>query len=277
MRVLVTGSSGFVGRVVVTHLARAGHEVVAFDLDIGLDLRSLGDVRQAVEGAEAIVHLAAVLGRCDEGDEDFIQVNLVGTWRLMTEAVRAGVGRFVFTSSVDALGVFKGQRRPDYLPLDDEHPCYPSTPYAVSKRLAELLCADMHRTQGLETVVLRPPGVWTEETYERIKARRAVDAAYEWSPYWEYGAFLDVRDLAAALERAVVVDDPGPRPFAVAADDINSSGLTSREWAARLHADVPWRGDDSYSEQPYGALLGNRRAKEALAWTPLYSWRPRHA
>ena len=92
-----------------------------------------------------------------------------------------------------------------------------------------------------------------------------------------YGAFLDVGDLAAAVERAVVVEDAGPRPFAIAADDINSSGLTSREWAARLHSDVPWRGDDRYSARPYAALLGNRRAKEALGWTPLYSWRPTHA
>lgn len=93
-----------------------------------------------------------------------MEVNLVGTWRLLTNAVRAKVGRFVFMSSLDVLGVMKGGRVPDYLPLDDDHPCYPITPYVISKRLAEVLCEDLHRTSGLETVVLRPPGVWTEDT-----------------------------------------------------------------------------------------------------------------
>lgn len=61
----------------------------------------------------------------------------------------------------------------------------------------------------LETVVLRPPGVWSAETYEDIKVHRRADPAYEWHPFWEYGAFLDVRDLAAAIERALVADYPG--------------------------------------------------------------------
>ena len=164
MRVLVTGSSGLVGRGAVAHLAHAGHEVRLFDLGDGVDLRCQDDVCRAVQGVEGVVHLAAVLGMHDESEEDLMEVNLVGTWRLLTNAVRAKVGRFVFMSSLDVLGVMKGGRVPDYLPLDDDHPCYPITPYVISKRLAEVLCEDLHRTSGLETVVLRPPGVWTEDT-----------------------------------------------------------------------------------------------------------------
>src|SRR5690606_10006840 len=99
--------------------------------------------------------------------------NLFGTWRLLEGAVQSRVSRVVFVSSVDVLGVFKGERAPDYLPLDDDHPCYPSTPYATAKRLAEVLCEDVHRTHGVETIVLRPPGVWTDETYAEIAALRA--------------------------------------------------------------------------------------------------------
>lgn len=277
MRILVTGSSGLVGRTAVERLEQSGHEVLSFDVDGGVDLRSQDDVRQALHGVEGIVHLAAVLGWHGESDEDFIEVNLVGTWRLLSEAMRAQVNRLVFVSSIDVLGVFKGHRVPDYLPLDDDHPCYPNTPYALSKRLAEVMCADMHRTHGLDSVVLRPPGVWTEETYNDIKALRADRASYEWSPFWEYGAFLDVRDLATAIEQALLVEYPGAQPFGVAADDINSSGPTSKEWVQKLHPDVPWRGDDMFATNPYTTLLDNRRAKSALEWSPVHTWLPTHA
>lgn len=277
MHVLVTGSSGFVGEAAVTALRDVGHEVIPFDLVDGQDLTSSIDVREAVEGAEGVVHLAAVLGWHGEAAEDFLQVNTVGTWRLLHEARRCGIQRFVFVSSIDVLGVFKGHRTPDYLPLDDDHRCYANTEYALSKHLAEVACTDAWTAHGVETVVLRPPGVWSEETYESIKANRRDDPTYEWSPFWEYGAFIDRRDLGSAIERALVVEYPGPEPFGLAADDINSSSGTALEWAAKLHPGVPVRHPDRFVNAPYRTLLDNTRAKDALQWSPRYSWRPTHA
>lgn len=63
-------------------------------------------------------------------------------------------------------------------------------------------------------MVLRPPGIWTEDTYHDIEALRADRPPYEWSPFWEYGAFLDARDLATAIEQSLLVDYPGARPLA---------------------------------------------------------------
>ena len=282
---LVTGSSGMVGRVVVERLRRAGHEVVPFDLDDdagvgagadgagGVDIRCDHDIARRLDGVTHVVHLAAVLGWHGESADDHMAVNLLGTWRLLEAAVRSGVSRVVFVSSVDVLGVFKGERAPDYLPLDDDHPCYPSTPYATSKRLAEVLCADVQRTRGLETIVLRPPGVWIDETYLDVAARRADRPSYEWDPFWEYGAFLDVRDLAAAIQQALVVPYPGPRPYGLAADETNSSGRTSQEWAGFVHPNVPWRGDERFAHDPHTSLLDNRRVKADLDWTPEPRWR----
>lgn len=126
-------------------------------------------------------------------------------------------------------------------------------------------------------VVLRPPGVWTEDTYNDIKELRAERPSYEWSPFWEYGAFIDVRDLATAIEQALLVEYPGAEPFALAADDINSSGPTSKEWVEKLHPGVTWKGDDEvFASHPYTTLLDNRRAKAKLHWSPVHAWRPSH-
>ena len=142
------------------------------------------------------MHLAAVLGWHGEPAEELLQVNTVGTWRLLHEAHRRGISRFVFVSSIDVLGVFKGHRTPDYLPSSTTTtPCYPNTPYALSKHLAEVACTGYWTAHSLETVVLRPPGVWSEKTYETIKAhRRVLIRPMSGVPSGEYGAFLDRRD-----------------------------------------------------------------------------------
>lgn len=273
MRVLVTGSSGVVGRWTVPHLEQAGHDVQPFDAADGNDVQDLDGLRRSVEGCDAVVHLAAVLGWHDETDAEFQHVNALGTWNALTAAVGARVRRFVFVSSIDVLGVFKGHRPPDYLPLDDDHPLYPNTPYALSKHVGEVLCADVRRTDGLETVILRPPGVWEPDTYGWIAEQRRIRPSFEFEPFWEYGAFLDVRDLAAAIERAVVGPDPGGEPFGLAADETNTSGPTSRAWATRLHPAVPWRGGRAFDEDPRRTLLANARAKDTLDWQPAHGWR----
>jgi nucleoside-diphosphate-sugar epimerase len=266
-----------VGRSTVAELERSGHTAIRFDIDAGLDVRRDDHLAQAVGQADAVVHLAAVLGWHGESDDEFMDVNLLGTWRLLRHCVDAGVRRLVFMSSIDVLGVFKGHRAPDYLPLDDDHPCYPNTSYAVSKRLAEVLCGDYSRVFGLETVVLRPPGVWSTTTYDEIKALRRERPSYEWSPFWEYGAFIDVRDLATAVVRALVAGYPGAKPFGVAADDTNSSGPTSQEWAERLHPDVERRDGERFAGNPHRTLLDNARAKAALGWSPTQTWRSQQA
>ena len=262
-----------VGRHVTSHLHRRGHEIVPFDVELGHDVRRDADVAGAMGGVDGVVHLAAVMGWHGEAAPEVMDVNVLGTWRVLHHAVAGGVARVVFVSSIDVLGVFKGHRAPDFLPLDDEHPCYPNTPYALSKHVGEVMCADVHAAAGLETVVLRPPGVWDEATYAWIAEERRRRPSFEWDPFWEYGAFVDARDLAGAVERALIVDDPGPAPMAVSSDDLNSSGPTGRELAARIHPHVAWRGGTRFAADPHATLLDNSRAKERLGWTPQHTWR----
>jgi nucleoside-diphosphate-sugar epimerase len=108
-------------------------------------------------GCYAVIHSAALLGLPDQDASQIVATNLQATWNVLTAARDAGVRRVVFLSSADVLGVFKGERAPDYLPLDDAHPCYPSTPYGISKLLAEAMCRLFSESSDLPVVCLKPP------------------------------------------------------------------------------------------------------------------------
>jgi nucleoside-diphosphate-sugar epimerase len=179
----------------------------------------------------------------------------------------------VFLSSVDAFGVFKGERAPDYLPIDGDHPCYPATPYGISKLLAEVMCRFFSESSDVSVVCLRPPGVWTDETYAWIQSERAKRAEFEWDPFWEYGAFIDVRDLSRACISALTCKVARFACLLVASADISTSGRTSRELARFVMPDVEWRGGAEFEAEPFRSLLDIKNARRILGWAPLHSWR----
>ena len=169
-KVLVTGGAGFVGSHLVDRLMNEGFEVVVLDdlstgsLDnvrahtesprfqfIRGDVRVRGVVRRALRGVDFVFHLAAIasvdlsIRRPDLVND----VNVVGTLNLLEESRRVDVEKFVFTSSCAVYG------EPIRLPVDEEHPTRPLSPYGASKLAAEHYCDVYHRVYGLNTVVLR--------------------------------------------------------------------------------------------------------------------------
>ncbi len=167
------------------------------------------------------------------------------------------------------MGLFMGQGIPDYLPLDEDHPCRPRTAYGVSKYLVEEMC----RGVEVPTICLRAPGVFRSETYARIKEARRADASFEWSPYWEYGAFLDERDLAAAVLCALSCPAPAHDSLLLCASDISSQSKTALGLKQQILPEVEWRGGDAFVAEPYRALVDTTRARTVLNWTPRHTWR----
>jgi nucleoside-diphosphate-sugar epimerase len=150
--VLVTGAGGFVGRAAVPALKAAGYRVRAVGRhEIG-DIHRGTDWRAALEGCSAVLHLAGRVHVMDAGRADleaFREVNLHGTAALARQAAEAGVGRFVFISSIKVLGE-------SGLGLTPEAPPDPQDPYAVSKAEAEAAVQDLAGSGG-GAVILRPP------------------------------------------------------------------------------------------------------------------------
>ena len=269
MRVLVTGSRGLVGSAVVERLLAEGCEVVGFDIADGNDILDAPGFIAAAQGCEAIVHAAG--GSASTGDEGdrFITQNVTGNWNALTAARQAGARRVVTFSSVNALGIFRGEGRPDYFPVDDDHPIRPPTAYGIAKRLVEELCRCFTVSTGIATICFRPPAVLGPARHARFAALRAADPAAEWTPFWEYGAYIDVRDVAFAVLAALRCPDPGHVTALICADD-TSSPVPVVELARRLMPEVPWRGGEP--ADPAALLVRCDRARSVLGWAPRYRW-----
>lgn len=168
MNYLVTGGAGFIGSHIVERLVRDGHAVrVLDDLSTGQlenlaavktrmefvqgDIRDRTAVQRAVAGVDAVIHQAAwrSVPKSMEDPCGYTEVNVLGTVNILEEARAAKVRRVVFASSSSVYG------NTDRLPLQEDQPVTPISPYAFSKWCGEQSCRLFARSYGLETVALR--------------------------------------------------------------------------------------------------------------------------
>jgi nucleoside-diphosphate-sugar epimerase len=285
LRVLVTGSEGHIGRTQTLLLREAGHEIRTFDRaaqrrgddweHIPGDVCDIDAVRRAVQGMDAVIHLAAIPNDRRGGGPDVLTVNVQGTWNLLFACVEAGASRLVLYSSVNSLGCVGGHRMAGYLPIDDDYPRHPMTPYQLSKHLAEEACRSFSAKHGLVTLCLRPVYVAHPEHYLHLRVRAEERrVGYE---KVEYFAYVDVRDVADAGLRALTAANVTHGGFLLTADDTTMLTPTA-ELVEQFYPDTPWKQNrDAYlADRPFRSLMDCSHAKQVLGWQPLHSWRDHH-
>jgi nucleoside-diphosphate-sugar epimerase len=212
MKVLVTGAAGRIGQEVIRELLPRGHQVRGLDLQAAggdlewmtADIRDLGAMEQACAGRDAVIHLAAIPGpgRPDRRDDwlEIVQRNILGTYYVLEAAVRQGVRRVVFASSLCAEGWLPGGHfhQPLYFPLDEEHPLQTEEPYGMSKQIGEIYGWGFHKRCGLAFISLRPMNV-------QDARENGAGVLHSAQPTWQR---VDRGDVAQAFRLALESDIP---------------------------------------------------------------------
>ncbi len=225
MRTLVTGGAGFIGSNLVALLREEGHDVrVLDDLSSGwrenvpdgvhlveADVCDADAVNEAARGVETIFHLAASVGnaRSIEHPIHDARVNVLGTLNVLEAARRGGARRVVYSSSA---GIF-GELRT--LPIREDHPAEPDTPYGASKLAAEKQCLAYAKLYPLDAICLRYFNVYgLNQRYDAygnvipIFARHILEGTplTIFSDGEQTRDFVNVRDVARANLQAALTD-----------------------------------------------------------------------
>ncbi|MBA2424028.1 MAG: NAD(P)-dependent oxidoreductase, partial [Actinobacteria bacterium] len=289
MRILVTGSSGHLGEALLRVLGAEGEEIVGLDLldsEYTTAVGSIADrdfVRRCAEGVDAILH-TATLHKPHVGSHSrqaFVDTNVTGTLNLLEEAVAAGVGRFVFTSTTSAFGRALTPTPGSPAAWITEHvSSIPRNVYGVTKTAAEDLCELVHRDHGLPCLILRTSRFFPEAD-DREEVRNVYDDANLKVNELLYRR-VDIEDVVTAhrlaLERApeigfgryiVSATTPFSRDdlaeLAVDAPSVVRRLFPAYEAVYALHG---WRMFPRVDR-----VYANAQARRALGWAPRYDFR----
>ncbi|MFU0507856.1 NAD-dependent epimerase/dehydratase family protein [Pseudaminobacter sp. NGMCC 1.201702] len=238
-RILVTGTSGFVGRHLLTRLKREGRELTlagrSFSrTEVGRTVKTLvvgeigprTDWSAALEGCGIVIHMAGQVPGPGVSASDFDTVNNEGTARLAEQAFASGVKLFVLLSSIFAVVDHTTE-----IPIDDlSFPPSATTPYGLSKSAAEAHIANFARS-GRIGVSLRPPLVYGKNAkgnWLRLQRLAATQLPLPFGNVHNRRSFIAVENLVDALVRVVssATDRDVSGVYAVADEDVVSTADT---------------------------------------------------
>jgi nucleoside-diphosphate-sugar epimerase len=290
MRIFFTGGSGKAGRHVAAHLAEQGHQVTNADLvplrhprvaDLRIDLTDAGETYSALAGLaraeelelarkpayEAVVHFAAVPAILLTSDARTYATNVLSTYNVLEAATRLGVRKVVFASSETTYGICfaQGERRPQYVPVDEDHPTVPEDSYAMAKVTNEVTARSFQARTGADIYGLRINNVIEPHEYAEMFPDFLADPSLRRRNVF---AYIDTRDLGQMVQRCLEVDGLGYEVFNVANADM-SVAATTQEIRDRFYDGVELRRQMGPDETFYSI----DKARELLGYAPQHSWR----
>lgn len=276
MRIAVTGGTGKLGLAVVADLRENGHEVINLDAaaqrpDIRIDLTDYGQTIEALtaiddryDRIDAVVHLAAIPAPGLTANAATFHNNIIATYNVFAAARAAGITNVVWASSETLLGI-PFDTPPPYIPLDEEYPARPESRYALAKHLEETMAAQFCRWDpALKMIGLRFSNVMDPADYAQFPS-------FDDDPHlrkWNLWGYIDARDGAQAVRKALAYETPGVEVFVIAnADTVMSR--SSASLAAEVFPGVPVTRELGEHE----TLLSIDKARRVLGYEPEYSWR----
>jgi len=286
--VLVTGSAGHLGEALMRTLPQDGYSPVGLDLKESPSTQRVGSivdrgfVRSCMRGVDAVIHTATLHKPhvVTHSRQDFIDTNVTGTLNLLEEALSAGVGTFIFTSTTSVFGhaLTPSSGAPAAWITEDVVPV-PKNIYGITKLAAENLCELVHRSHKLPCLILR-----TSRFFPEADDRKDTRDAYE-DDNVKVNEFLyrraDIEDVVTAHLRAL--DKAGSIGFGRYV--ISATTPFTQDDAWELHTNAPAvvgrrapRYEDVYAARGWAMFPGidrayvNARARTELGWQPRYDF-----
>ena len=202
MKIIVTGSSGFIGINIVKRLCELKHKVTEIDIINGIDITDWEQIRN-ISGFDVLIHLAAKTFVPDsyQNPRGFYYTNLTGTINVL-ELCRIHKAKIVFASSCI-------YGNPQYLPIDEKHPVVSFNPYSETKIIGEQLCKSYHRDFGVPVVILRPFNIYGPGQNEN---------------------FLIPSIIKQAKSGSILLKDPEPKRDMLFIDDVVDAYIKAAEY-----------------------------------------------
>ena len=297
MKILITGAFGMVGRELVAELEKE-HQLWLLDREkpenasafepgstkrrcvpfktnwpcIQADITDKVVIRKAVQGMDAVIHLAASLTGLPEYGCETFHINACGTYILLDACCQAKVKRFLCASSINAFGTFYWRLSGKFvnyqkLPLDEDFKSIPEDPYSLSKYVNEETCAAFSRAYGITTAAFRFASIWSDKMYRQYLAA-GLKPTTAWSDdLYQWVHVLDiVRGLRQALEK---VNLPTTGIYTLCAADTRCPEPTT-EIFRRFRPNIMVIPDSSIKGR--ATLLSIRKAQETFGYQPQYSF-----
>ena len=276
-KTVITGGSGRLGATTVAAMAAAGYEVLSLDRappreklceSWTADLTGSGDLFEAFEGADSVIHLAAFQSVSEAADCAVFGNNVTSSYNVLRAAAQTGVRRVVMASSIAAYGFIYAPEfwSPDVLPLDEDHPCRPLDSYALSKVFGEQLADSFAAAGGMSVASLRIAGVNFDPGYAAFPEQWREPTRLL-GGFWSY---VDARDAAEACRLAAEAGIDGHRVYNIAA--ATSRNPTPTEELVRRH--LPGTRIRDGLAGCWGGL-DVARARDELGFETRHHWRDR--
>jgi nucleoside-diphosphate-sugar epimerase len=271
MHVVVTGGSGKGGKYVVRELREHGHDVLnvdvrhdgsAFGLCMLADLTDLGQTLDALSGADAVVHFAAIPAPGLRPAGDLFRINALSTYNVFAAAEAHGMRRVVWASSETVLGL-PFDRPPDFAPIDETIEPRPESSYSLSKLVGETMAGQFARRTGIGFVGLRISNIMEVDDYALFPTYWDDAQLRRWN-LWGY---VDARDVAAAARLALEAPVDGSDIAIVAAADTVMT-RPSADLLAEVFPTVPLRRPVAGRD----TLLSIDHARRLLGYEPAHRW-----